>query len=89
MPRLNAVNPDAVLAGSSIWNDSWRTETAARLKVAPDDLAAYYRDRTLLKVSVSPEDVAEAVLFLASPRSAKTTGAVLPVDGGVREAFLR
>jgi NAD(P)-dependent dehydrogenase (short-subunit alcohol dehydrogenase family) len=33
--------------------------------------------------------VAEAVLFFASDRSAKTTGAILPVDGGVREAFPR
>jgi NAD(P)-dependent dehydrogenase (short-subunit alcohol dehydrogenase family) len=33
--------------------------------------------------------VAEAVLFLASDKAAKTTGAMLPVDGGIKEAFPR
>ena len=54
-----------------------------------DRLPEYYRNRTLLKTEVTAEDVAEAALFLAGPRSAKTTGAMLPVDGGVREAFPR
>jgi NAD(P)-dependent dehydrogenase (short-subunit alcohol dehydrogenase family) len=54
-----------------------------------DDLEAFYRKRNLLGVSVEPEDVAEAVLFLASDRSAKTTGCTLTVDGGLRDAFPR
>jgi hypothetical protein len=29
------------------------------------------------------------VLFLASERASRTTGAMLPVDAGVREAFVR
>jgi NAD(P)-dependent dehydrogenase (short-subunit alcohol dehydrogenase family) len=33
---------------------------------------------------VQPEDVAEAVLYLASPRSAMCTGTSVDVDGGVR-----
>ena len=57
--------------------------------IAVSDLEAFYRKRNLLGVSVEPEDVAEAVLFLASDRSAKTTGCTLTVDGGLREAFPR
>ena len=88
--RCNAVNPDAVLQGSGIWNDKWRTETAATLGINPDDLQEHYRKRTLLGVIVSADDVAEAVAWLASERrSSRTTGAVVPVDGGIREGFVR
>jgi rhamnulose-1-phosphate aldolase/alcohol dehydrogenase len=87
--RLNAVNPDAVLQGSAIWDRGWREERARSYGIAPDQLEDYYRDRTILKASVYPGDVAEAVLFFASSRSAKTTGAVVPVDGGVAAGFLR
>ena len=87
--RLNAINPDAVLQGSAIWDQGWREERARSYGIAPEQLDAYYRDRTILKASVLPSDVAEAALFFASPRSAKTTAAVIPVDGGVAAGFLR
>ena len=53
------------------------------------ELEEHYRKRSLLGVSVTAEDVAQAALFLASDRSAKTTGCIISVDGGVREAFPR
>ncbi|GGJ04939.1 putative oxidoreductase YuxG [Alicyclobacillus cellulosilyticus] len=87
--RVNSVLPDAVLQGSNIWNSSWREERARAYGIRVDELEAYYRDRTLLKVNVFPDDVAEAVLFLASARSAKTTGCMITVDGGVPAAFTR
>jgi rhamnulose-1-phosphate aldolase/alcohol dehydrogenase len=88
--RVNTVNPDAVLQGSKIWDSSWREERAQSYGIAPDELEEHYRQRTTLKVNVFPEDVAEAVLFFASPvRSLKSTGNVLNVDGGVKEAYPR
>lgn len=87
--RLNAINPDAVIEGSRIWDQGWREERARSYGIAPDQLEDYYRGRTILKVSVLPSDVAQAALFFASSRSAKTTGAVIPVDGGVAAGFLR
>ena len=38
---------------------------------------------------VSPADVANAVLFLASPAAAGITGAVLPVDAGLTAGNMR
>lgn len=88
--RVNTVNPDAVLRGSRIWDSSWREERAAAYGIDPDDLEEHYRRRNTLKVNVYPEDVAEAVLHFASGcRSAKSTGNILNVDGGVREAYSR
>jgi rhamnulose-1-phosphate aldolase/alcohol dehydrogenase len=88
--RCNAVNPDGVVQGSGIWSDAWKEQTAKSLGVAPDDLVEYYRKRSLLGVSVTPDDCAEAIVWLASEaRSSRTTGAVVPVDGGNREGLLR
>ena len=86
--RVNMVNPDAIFGDSRLW-DGIREERAKAYGVAPERLEDVYRGRTLLGVEVRGEDVAEAVLFLASDRSSRTTGAMLPVDGGVREAFVR
>ncbi|HEX6557727.1 MAG TPA: bifunctional aldolase/short-chain dehydrogenase [Ktedonobacteraceae bacterium] len=88
--RVNTVNPDAVLAGSRIWDSSWRRERAATYGVAPDQLEEVYRKRTTLGVNILPEDIAEAVAFFASPtRSSKSTGNILNVDGGVAAAYPR
>jgi NAD(P)-dependent dehydrogenase (short-subunit alcohol dehydrogenase family) len=87
--RVNTVNSDAVLHGSSIWSSAWREERAQTYGIDPDQLEEHYRARTTLKVNVLPEDVAEAVLFFASDRSAKSTGNILNVDGGVTAAYAR
>jgi len=87
--RVNSVLPDAVLQGSAIWNSNWRKERAAAYGIEPDQLEEYYRKRTTLLVNVFPQDIAEAVAFLASSRSAKTTGCMITVDGGVAAAFTR
>ena len=88
--RVNTVNPDAVLQGSRIWEGAWREERARSYGIEPDELEEHYRQRTTLKVSVLPEDVAEAVLHFASEkRSGKSTGNLLNVDGGVAAAYPR
>ncbi len=87
--RFNIVNPDAVLQGSRIWASSWRAERAAAYGITPDALDGHYRARTTLGVNILPDDIAEAVAFFVSDRSAKTTGNMLNVDGGVPAAFPR
>jgi rhamnulose-1-phosphate aldolase/alcohol dehydrogenase len=87
--RSNIVNPDAVFQDSRLWSDEVRRERAAAQGIEATDIEEFYRKRNLLAARILPEDVAEAVLFLASERSAKTTGCTLTVDGGVKDAFPR
>jgi rhamnulose-1-phosphate aldolase/alcohol dehydrogenase len=87
--RANMLNPDAIFGGSRFWSDEMRSMRAQAYGIEAEKLPDFYRNRTLLKTEVTADDVAEAALFLAGPRSAKTTGAMLPVDGGVKEAFPR
>ncbi|HEY1944160.1 MAG TPA: bifunctional rhamnulose-1-phosphate aldolase/short-chain dehydrogenase [Roseiarcus sp.] len=87
--RVNTVNPDAVLRGSKIWMGEWRQQRAASNKVTEDQLEEVYRQRSLLKLSVLPEDIAEGIYFFASDQSAKSTGNILNVDAGNSQAFTR
>jgi rhamnulose-1-phosphate aldolase/alcohol dehydrogenase len=87
--RVNTVNPDAVIEGSAIWSSEWKAERASTYGVSEEDLPAFYRERTTLGVNVYPEDVAEAIAFLAGGRAAKSTGNVINVDGGVSAAYPR
>jgi rhamnulose-1-phosphate aldolase/alcohol dehydrogenase len=88
--RVNVVNPDAVIRGSRIWDGDWRKERADAYGVDPGEaLEAHYRERSLLKREVLPEDVAEAVAFLASDLASKSTGNILNVDAGNAQAFTR
>lgn len=87
--RVNVVNPDAVFEGSNLWSKELKEQRARAHGITVDGLEDFYRQRNLLKERVTAEDVAEAVLFLAGPRSAKTTGAMLPVDAGLKDAFPR
>jgi rhamnulose-1-phosphate aldolase/alcohol dehydrogenase len=87
--RSNIVNPDAVFQDSKLWSEEIRRERAAAQGIAVDQLEEFYRKRNLLGARILPDDVAQAVLFLASDRAAKTTGCSLTVDGGVKDAFPR
>ena len=88
--RVNVVNPDAVIRGSRIWDGDWRKERAGAHGIDPgSELEEHYRQRSMLKRDVLPEDIAEAVYFLASEMSAKSTGNMINVDAGNAQAFTR
>lgn len=87
--RVNVINPDAVLRGSKIWSGDWLQERADAYGKETADLEEHYRQRSLLKRSVLPEDIAEASFFFANDASAKSTGNIINVDAGNVQAFTR
>ncbi len=89
--RVNMINPDAIFGHGDVPSGLWQTigDERARMRgMTMADLPEYYRKRNLLKVPLAASDVARAVLFFAREET-PTTGATLPVDGGLPEAFPR
>lgn len=89
--RVNMINPDAVFGDASISSGLWDAIAANRAisrQMDIGELPEFYRQRSLLKARVHARHVASAVVFFAS-RQTPTTGATLPVDGGIPEAFPR
>ncbi|HKV23210.1 MAG TPA: bifunctional rhamnulose-1-phosphate aldolase/short-chain dehydrogenase [Candidatus Acidoferrum sp.] len=97
--RVNGISPATVVKGSTMFP---RERVIASLKkyaiafegTATDDelrslLAEFYAKRTLTHQPIDPQDCAAAILFLAGPQARCTTGHLIPVDGGLTEAFLR
>lgn len=87
--RSNALNPDAVFDNSKLWEGGIREQRAKEHGVKPEELEDFYAKRNILKARVRSEDVARSVAYLLSDESSRTTGAVIPVDGGVAAGFPR
>jgi NAD(P)-dependent dehydrogenase (short-subunit alcohol dehydrogenase family) len=97
--RVNGIAPATVVAGSTMFPRDRVIQSLQKYKMAFADsesteelrakLADFYAQRTLTKRPILPQDCAAAILWLAGDRSAKTTGHIIPVDGGLPEAFLR
>ncbi len=87
--RVNAVNPDAVIADSNIWAGGWAEGRAKAYGITVEELPAYYAKRTLLNEIILPADIANACFALAGGLLNKSTGNTINVDGGVAMAFLR
>ncbi len=97
--RVNAVAPATVVKGSAMFPRERVISSLAKYGIPysedePDEtltgkLAQFYADRTLTKSPITPTDQAEAFFLLLSGRLSKTTGHIIPVDGGLHEAFLR
>jgi rhamnose utilization protein RhaD (predicted bifunctional aldolase and dehydrogenase)/NAD(P)-dependent dehydrogenase (short-subunit alcohol dehydrogenase family) len=97
--RVNGISPATVVKGSTMFPRDRVKASLAKYSIAfeekeSDDelrnkLAAFYAKRTLTHVPIDPKDCAQAILFLAGPLTPVTTGHIIPVDGGLTEAFLR
>jgi NAD(P)-dependent dehydrogenase (short-subunit alcohol dehydrogenase family) len=97
--RVNGIAPATVVAGSTMFPRDRVIQSLEKYKIPfdasePTDdlrgkLADFYAQRTLTRRPILPRDCANAIVWLASDESAKTTGHIIPVDGGLTEAFLR
>jgi rhamnulose-1-phosphate aldolase/alcohol dehydrogenase len=97
--RVNAVAPATVVRGSTMFPRERVTASltkydidfseAESTDVLREKLAAFYAKRSLIQDAIEPADQAEAIFLLLSRRLSKTTGHVIPVDGGLRDGFLR
>ena len=97
--RVNAISPATVVKGSTMFPRDRVKASLTKYGIAfeeslSDDelrnlLAGFYAKRTLTHQPIDPKDCAEAILFLASPKARCTSGHIIPVDGGLTEAFLR
>ncbi len=87
--RVNTVNPDAVIADSTIWASGWAEGRAKAYGITVEELPAYYAKRTLLNETILPNDIANACFAFTGGLLSKSTGNVLNVDGGVAMAFVR
>jgi rhamnose utilization protein RhaD (predicted bifunctional aldolase and dehydrogenase)/NAD(P)-dependent dehydrogenase (short-subunit alcohol dehydrogenase family) len=97
--RVNGIAPATVVAGSTMFPRDRVMQSLTKYKIAFSEsetteelrtkLADFYAQRTLTRRPILPQDCANAIVWLASDDSAKTTGHIIPVDGGLQEAFLR
>lgn len=97
--RVNGIAPATVVAGSTMFPRDRVMQSLQKYGIAFADtesveelrgkLAEFYAQRTLTRRPILPQDCANAIVWLLSERSAKTTGHVIPVDGGLAEAFFR
>ena len=97
--RVNAVAPATVVKGSTMFPRDRVIASLAKYEIpfteeeATEDLreklSGFYAQRSLTRSPIEPEDQAEAIALLISPRLSKTTGHVIPVDGGLQDGFLR
>ena len=87
--RVNGINPDGVVKGSGIFSSQWREQRADAYGVDPEKLGEFYASRTLLGAEVLPEDIADGVYALVEGGLSRTTGHIIPIDGGLASAFIR
>ncbi|HSS99504.1 MAG TPA: bifunctional rhamnulose-1-phosphate aldolase/short-chain dehydrogenase, partial [Terriglobales bacterium] len=97
--RVNGISPATVIKGSTMFPRDRVISSLKKYEIAFGDdmsdaelrtqLANFYAKRTLTHQAIDPKDCAEAILYLAGPKSRCTTGHLIPVDGGLTEAFMR
>ena len=77
--RINAINPGGTLTGRVQEGLAAESRMSG---LSAEELLERQQARIPLRRLGTPEEVAEVVLFLASPHASYVTGAIIPMDGG-------
>ena len=97
--RVNGVAPATVVKGSTMFPRERVISSLVKYNISFSEdesteslrerLANFYAERTLTQTPIEPNDQAEAIFLLITQRLSKTTGHIIPVDGGLQDGFLR
>jgi NAD(P)-dependent dehydrogenase (short-subunit alcohol dehydrogenase family) len=97
--RVNGIAPATVVAGSAMFPRHRVIDSLRKYAIAFDEaestealrtkLAEFYAARTITRRPILPRDCANAICWLAGNGSATTTGHIIPIDGGLPDAFVR
>ena len=97
--RVNGIAPATVVAGSTMFPRDRVVQSLRKYNIQFSEsesteqlrgrLADFYAQRTLTKRPILPQDCANAIVWLAGDQSGRTTGHIIPVDGGLSAAYLR
>jgi rhamnulose-1-phosphate aldolase/alcohol dehydrogenase len=97
--RVNGISPATVIEGSTMFPRDRVIKSLEKYKIPFENsdsdenlrtkLAEFYASRTLTNLPVRPIDIVEAGYYLVTDKANRTTGHIIPIDGGLKEAFLR
>ncbi len=97
--RVNAVAPATVVKGSTMFPRDRVIASLTKYDIPFEDseetdaltekLSGFYAKRSLTQTPIEPSDQAEAIYLFLTKRLAKTTGHIIPVDGGLQDGFMR
>ena len=71
--RVNTVSPGSMISPDGVW-EKWRQQH-------PEDFETYVREGFPMGHLGYPEDIADVIVFVASPRAHWINGRHIPVDG--------
>ncbi len=97
--RVNGIAPATVVSGSAMFPRNRVIDSLRKYAIPFDEaedtealrakLAGFYAARTITKRPILPRDCANAICWLAGNGSVTTTGHIIPIDGGLPDAFFR
>jgi NAD(P)-dependent dehydrogenase (short-subunit alcohol dehydrogenase family)/rhamnose utilization protein RhaD (predicted bifunctional aldolase and dehydrogenase) len=80
--RVNSVAPGNVFEDSNIWSPKYTRECARKQGIRPAEVIPHYVSKTALRLNITGQDVADAVVYLCSDKARTVTGQTLVPDSG-------